>query len=245
MFELIIVLNNCIADYTSVSPNASGGHINPAVTTAFCVLGKTSWLRLPVYWFGQYFGAAVGALVVYSIYIDSLNVHDKGLRVILGPNGTAGIFASYRAEYLSTVGGVVDQIFGTGFLMLCIMAVTDVRNANVPRHLVPLLIGLSVTVIGMAYGANCGYPINPARDFGPRLVTAIAGWGFDTFRVQNYWFWVPLVAPHIGAILGAFLYEFCIGIHWPQEHQITQDSARRPGTKVIVPVEKYERSEAM
>ena len=66
-------------------------------------------------------------------------------------------------------------------LLLCVCAITDTRNMEVPKGLVPLLVGLTVLNIGVCFGFNCGYAINPARDLAPRLFTLIAGWGGDTF----------------------------------------------------------------
>lgn len=60
-------------------------------------------------------------------------------------------------------------------------AVGDPNNASIPRHLKPLYMGTVVLGIGLALGINCGYAINPARDFGPRLFTLIAGWTPKTF----------------------------------------------------------------
>ena len=65
------------------------------------------------------------------------------------------------------------------------------------------LVGLLVVGIGVAFGFNAGYAINPARDFGPRLFTFVAGWGSGVFTAGNGWWWVPIVAPVVGAILGA------------------------------------------
>lgn len=67
-------------------------------------------------------------------------------------------------------------------LMLSVMAISDPRNMKVPAPLVPLYVGLTVLAIGICFGANCGYAINPARDLAPRLLTLIAGWGHETFR---------------------------------------------------------------
>jgi len=61
------------------------------------------------------------------------------------------------------------------------MAITDRRNADVPKFLVPVLVGLAVFAIGAAYGYNCGAAINPARDLSPRIFTALAGWGTEVF----------------------------------------------------------------
>ncbi len=62
------------------------------------------------------------------------------------------------------------------------MAITDPENMNVPKELIPFFVGLCVGLIGIAYGFNCGYAINPARDLGPRIFTAAAGWGTAVFR---------------------------------------------------------------
>jgi glycerol uptake facilitator protein len=67
-----------------------------------------------------------------------------------------------------------------------------------------------VLLIGMTFGFNCGYAINPARDFGPRLFTYLAGWGKAVFVAGNNWWWVPIAGPLAGGILGAFLYDFFI-----------------------------------
>jgi glycerol uptake facilitator-like aquaporin len=63
----------------------------------------------------------------------------------------------------------------------------------------------------MTFGFNCGYAINPARDLGPRLFTWIGGWGTEVFRAANSWFWVPIVGPLLGGILGAFAYDGFVG----------------------------------
>jgi glycerol uptake facilitator-like aquaporin len=67
-----------------------------------------------------------------------------------------------------------------------------------------------VFAIGMTYGLNAGYAINPARDLAPRLFTAIAGWGQQVFTAHNGWWWVPVVGPCIGAVLGGFIYDLFI-----------------------------------
>lgn len=70
-----------------------------------------------------------------------------------------------------------------------------------------------VTVIGTAFAYNCGYAINPARDFGPRLFTWLAGWGSQVFTAGHYFFWVPIIAPLLGAVLGTLIYLILISIH--------------------------------
>jgi glycerol uptake facilitator-like aquaporin len=131
------------------------------------------------------------------------------VRAVGGDTGTAGIWATYPAAYLSLAGGFVDQVVGTALLLLGIFAITDPKNA-VPGHLIPIAVGLLDLVIGATFGMNSGYAINPARDFGPRLFTAIAGWGGDVFRAGHGWWWVPIVAPVLGGIIGGLASDLLI-----------------------------------
>ena len=105
-----------------------------------------------------------------------------------------------RRPFLSTFpGGFIDQFVGTALLMLVVLAISDARNAPPAAGMAPLIVGLLVVVIGMSFGFNAGYAINPARDLGPRLFTAVAGWGSEVFRAGNGWWWVPVVAPRPSA----------------------------------------------
>jgi glycerol uptake facilitator protein len=104
----------------------------------------------------------------------------------------------------------VDQIVGTGFLLMFVLALTDERNQPPRMNLAPLLVGLAVAAIGMSFGANAGYAINPARDFGPRLLAWFAGWGKVAIPGIHNYFWVPIVGPFVGGVLGAFIYDIFI-----------------------------------
>ncbi|CAG2224218.1 Aquaporin-3,Aquaporin-4,Aquaporin-9,Aquaporin-7,Aquaporin-1,Aquaporin-2 [Mytilus edulis] len=155
---------------------------------------------------------------------DALNSFDGGNRMVSGPNGTAGIWATYPQDFASVATCIGDQLLGTAMLLCCVLAVTDDRNMETHKGLIPFSIGLIVVVIGMTYHLNCGYAINPARDLGPRIFTAIAGWGLEVFSYNDYkYFWIPVLGPHVGAILGAFLYQFLIGFHWSEVVEITSD----------------------
>jgi glycerol uptake facilitator-like aquaporin len=68
------------------------------------------------------------------------------------------------------------------------------------------VVGLLVILIGATFGLNAGYAINPARDFGPRLFTAVAGWGGEVFTAGNGWWWVPIAGPILGGLVGGFIY---------------------------------------
>jgi len=117
----------------------------------------------------------------------------------------------------------VDQIVGTALLVGVILGITDERNTPAPAGVTPVIVGLLVVLIGASFGFNAGYAINPARDLGPRLFTAAAGWGSGVFTAANHWWWVAVVAPPIGGVVGAWSYDFFIGSRFPAK----ESAARR------------------
>ncbi|XP_075306573.1 aquaporin-10b [Odontesthes bonariensis] len=209
-----------------VSRGVSGAHLNPAVSLSLCVLGKHPWIKLPFYIFFQVLGAFLAAATVGLQYHNAILMYSGGQLTVTGPAATAGIFSTYPADYLSLWGGVIDQVIGTAALLLCILALGDQRNTSVPDCLQPVLVGALVLVIGVSMGSNCGYALNPARDFGPRLFTYIGGWGIDVFKAGGGWWWVPIVAPCVGALLGTLIYELLIEAHHPPTSDECQTSCQ-------------------
>ncbi|XP_010144734.1 PREDICTED: aquaporin-9, partial [Eurypyga helias] len=164
-----------------VSGGVSGGHINPAVSLAMCMTGRLKWTKLPIYILAQLLGAFVGAASVFGIYYDAFMEYSNGTLEVTGPNATAHIFATYPAPYLSLINGFADQVMSTAVLLLAIFAIFDTRNNSVPKGLEPIAVGLLIIVLTCSLGMNSGCAMNPARDLGPRLFTAIAGWGMEVF----------------------------------------------------------------
>src|SRR5215471_4511962 len=195
-----------------VSAGVTGAHLNPAVTLALAARRDFPWRKVIPYALAQLAGAFVASAVVFVTYHEALNAFDGGVRQVLGAQGTAGIWATYPQAFLSVFpGGFIDQIVGTALLVGVIFAITDTRNSPAPAGLAPVVVGLLVLLIGATYGFNSGYAINPARDFGPRLFTFIAGWGGAVFRAGNNWWWVPIVAPCVGGVAGGWVYDACVG----------------------------------
>jgi MIP family channel proteins len=195
-----------------VAAGVTGAHLNPAVTLALAVHRKFPWGKVLPYSIAQIAGAFVASAVVYLAYREALTAFDGGVRQVAGAQGTAGIWATYPQQFLSTFpGGVIDQVVGTALLVAVIFGITDSRNSPAPAGLAPIVVGLLVVLIGATFGFNSGYAINPARDFGPRLFTFVGGWGAEVFRAGNGWWWVPVVAPCIGAVLGGWVYDVFVG----------------------------------
>jgi glycerol uptake facilitator protein len=207
-----------------VAGGVSGAHLNPAVTLAFAVRRNFPYKKVLPYWGAQVVGAFVGAALVFLVYHNAINAFEvaaKAPRSAGNSLATYSIFATFPAKYFGggTLGPLIDQIVGTAFLLMFVVAIIDARNTAVGSNLAPLAIGLIVLAIGNSFGANAGYAINPARDFGPRLFAYFAGWGkvalpgtynSPGFSFSNY-FWVPIVGPLIGGIIGVVIYDLFVG----------------------------------
>ncbi|MGH3451864.1 MAG: MIP/aquaporin family protein, partial [Haloechinothrix sp.] len=204
-----------------VAGGISGAHINPAVTLAFAIRRTFPWRKVLPYWVAQVVGAFVGAAIVFAVYHDAIDAFNAAAQPPITDRSqsltTFSIFATFPAEYFGdgVWGPLLDQIVGTAILLAFIAALIDHRNQPPQSNIAPLMIGLVVTTIGMTYGTNAGYAINPARDFGPRLLTFFAGWGDKAFPGNGEWFsgywWIPIVGPLIGGVIGVGVYDFFIG----------------------------------
>jgi MIP family channel proteins len=200
-----------------VAAGVSGAHLNPAVTVALAVHRGFPWGKVVPYCLAQTAGAFTGALITFVTYREAFDRFDGGTRFVTGAKATAGIFSTYPQDFLSTFpGGLIDQIVGTALLMLLVLAIGDPKNFAPEGRLQPILVGAAVVLIGMTFGFNAGYAINPARDLGPRLFTLVAGWGGEVFTAGNGWWWVPIVGPLIGGVLGGYVYDLGITKHQPK-----------------------------
>lgn len=201
-----------------VAGGVSGAHLNPAVTLSFAVRRGFAWSKVVPYWFAQVAGGFCGAALVYAVYEPAINWFDA-TNHLTRPHSLAtfSIFATFPASYFhgSWAGPFVDQVVGTGILVALIAALIDRRNQAPQGNMSALLIGLVVAAIGVSFGVNAGYAINPARDLGPRLFAYALGWNHLAFPgdfapFTNYW-WIPIAGPLAGAIAGILLYDFFIG----------------------------------
>jgi MIP family channel proteins len=203
-----------------VAGGVSGAHLNPAVTLTLAVHRGFPWKKVLPYCGAQLAGAFAGAAVTFLTYREAFDSFDGGVRQVLGEQGTAGIFATYPQPFLSNMpGGLVDQVVGTALLLLLIFGLGDTKNLAPEPRIAPLQVGLVVALIGMTFGFNAGYAINPARDLGPRLFTFLAGWGGEVFRAGNGWWWVPIVGPLVGGVLGGAVYDQLITRLHPRDAQ--------------------------
>jgi glycerol uptake facilitator protein len=199
-----------------VAARLSGAHLNPAVTLTLAVFKGFPWKKVVPYALAQTAGAFAAALIVRWNYTEVLGKADPGHTI-----KTQFVFSTLPGNGSITAGvhewgAFRDQVIGTAILLMLILAITDLLNTPPGANLAPFIIGLVVVAIGMAWGTDAGYAINPARDFGPRLASYITGYS-TAWRDQwgNLYFWVPIAGPLIGGIVGGCIYKFFIGQFLP------------------------------
>jgi glycerol uptake facilitator protein len=197
-----------------VAGRVSGAHLNPAVTVALAAFAGFSWRKVLPYSLAQTAGAFVAALLVRWNYTEVLGAADPGNTI-----KTQGVFSTLPGNGALPVhewGAFRDQIIGTAILVFVIFALVESRNNPPLANLAPLIIGLLVVGIGMAWGTDAGYAINPARDFGPRLASFFTGYG-TAMRDQygNFYWYIPIVAPILGGLVGGGLWKYGVSRFLP------------------------------
>lgn len=180
----------------------SGAHLNPAVTLALAVSGRMEWSLVPGYFIAQFLGGILGAILAYLAYKDLMDEEND-------PGVTLGVFSTGPAVD-NKPWNVITEIIGTFILTAGILAIGYGGKLDTVG-MTPLIVGLLITVIGMAVGGATGFAINPARDLGPRIAHAIlpikgkggSNWGYA---------WVPIVGPLVGGVLGAVFFDFFLAM---------------------------------
>jgi glycerol uptake facilitator protein len=196
-----------------VAGRLSGAHLNPAVTVALTAFKGFPVQKVLPYIVAQVLGAFVAALVVRFVYSDAINRVDPG-----HTKATQGIFSTSPDIGVSLPTAFFDQIVGTAILVAVIFALTSAVNNPPLGNTAPLFIGLLVVGIGLGWGSNAGYAINPARDFAPRLASWLTGYQDAWFSANGaeLYFWVPIIAPIIGGLIGGALFVYGIEKFLPE-----------------------------
>ena len=193
----------------------SNAHLNPAVTLAMVCSRRMRVGKIPIYLSAQFLGAFLAGLVVYLLFSSSIAAYESAHQIVRGSEASV-ITAKMFGEFYPNPGGsavvsmglaIVAEAFGTFLLVLTIFGLTEDANAGRPSSTVtPLFIGLTVSSIIWLIAPLTQAGLNPARDFGPRIVSWIAGWG-SAASPDRYggFFWVYMLAPVLGGLAAALL----------------------------------------
>ncbi|MDU6552634.1 MIP/aquaporin family protein [Finegoldia magna] len=209
-FQVGIVWGLAIAIAIYATRNLSCAHFNPAVTFAMCVSKRCSWKNFPVYILGQFVRAILAASALWVFFADSVK---KSLDAANLTMDVATPASSIWIEvFPNTANGVISmpvaafaEALGVFILVMIIFSMTE--GCNIGRQsddLFPLFIGLTVAALICTIGPMTDAGLNPARDFGPRIVAYFVGWKNIAFTMDA--FIVYVLAPLIGAGLAAIFF---------------------------------------
>ncbi|KAG3063111.1 hypothetical protein PI124_g22558 [Phytophthora idaei] len=161
-------------------------------------------------------GAFCASALVYVLHYQRLMEEDS--------NGmtTQDNFATYPKDNISNLTAFYSETLGTAVLLMAIYAITDERNRGAGPIGTPFAFALLFMALGMALGMNTGYALNPARDFGPRLFTLLAGYGPKVFSANAHYFWVPIIGPLVGGVMGAGAYFFIVQLQEDTDEEGTE-----------------------
>jgi glycerol uptake facilitator protein len=232
VWQVAVVWGVAIAVAIYIVGAISGAHINPAVSIALALWGRFRWRMVPAYVASQTVGAFLAAALLFLFFGGFLQEKERAKGVVRGEPGSE-ITAMCYGEYFPNPGAVAGtdkkynaaehellnkrvnepiaclvEIVGTLILALAIFALTDPRNGAAPASmLAPVFIGLTVAILISVLAPLTQACFNPARDFGPRVFAALAGWGRIALPGRGTGFLtVYIVSPIIGACLGGGLY---------------------------------------
>ncbi|KAI8815480.1 aquaporin-like protein [Cladochytrium replicatum] len=219
-----------LAIYSTAS--ISGAHLNPAISFAMALFKNHTaftWVQFITYSISQLIGAMLAATLNYELNYQFLESFESRMAITRGspqsmrsamifncyfPNPQVqGVDGKFTDEDLARVAQLVSPLLaflaealGAAVLVFVVFCINDHNNTAVPRGSEPFFIGFTVSVLIAVLGPTTQACINPARDFGPRLVATAAGWGSVALPGPNNGFWVYLAGPMVGAILGGGLF---------------------------------------
>ncbi len=197
----------------------SGAHINPAITLVAAVYDRMPIPRVIVYWIAQFAGAALAALVLYSMFAESILELERQHGLLRGGPGSelsAMVFGEYFPNpavfgtdetawrIVSLRGAFIAEMVGTAMLAYMVGTLTDERNMARPADgMTAIMIGLTVAAIISVIAPLTQAALNPARDLGPRVVAYFLGWGEIAIPgPRGGWLTVYVLAPSVGALIG-------------------------------------------
>ncbi|CAP99447.1 hypothetical protein E8E15_004555 [Penicillium rubens] len=189
----------------------SGGHLNPAITISLSVFRGFPARRCVIYIAAQLLGAITAGGISYALYHDAIVEVANLAKVPQNASVAAQALLTLPKPFVRPATAFFTEFVGSAILVGSILALGDDTNAPPGAGMQAFIIGIIISIVILALGYNTGGCFNCARDFGPRLVALMAGWGGQVFREYHaWWIWGPWVADITGALFGALLYDMAI-----------------------------------
>lgn len=225
LWQVAVVWGFGVAIAIYVTAAVSGAHLNPAVSLAFAIFRRQEFpvSKMFAYWASQMIGAILAGFAVFLLFNPFISNFESVNGILRGEEGSqrsAMAFGEYfpnpaiyeqGAIVISHWHALAVEAFGTAILAMVIFALVDRRNAAIPnKGIAPFFIGFTVAILISLFAPITQAGWNPARDFGPRIVASLAGWGDIAIPGPEAGFWIYIAGPLIGAPIGALVFEVAI-----------------------------------
>ncbi|MFZ5816569.1 MAG: MIP/aquaporin family protein [Bacillota bacterium] len=208
-----------VAGLVYIFGGVSGAHFNPAVTLTVAFFRDFPKAKILPYILAQVAGGFAGSAVLHGLISSRLTAFEASKNIVrdtAAGEATARIFSTYPGTDVSAMNAFFIEIVITMMLLMVILAITDNRQAGAPQGgLGPVVVGATVALLVGIGGPWTMAALNPARDLGPRLWMAVAGWGPTAVPGPGGYMWVPILGPIVGGILAGFVYENLVRPYLP------------------------------
>jgi glycerol uptake facilitator protein len=238
LFQVAVIWGVGVTLAIYATRHLSCAHLNPAVSWGMVLAGRMRGRLLPWYWGSQLLGGIVAGAVVFGLFHGAIADYEAAQHITRGAPvsvQTAMMFGEYfpnpgfAASGLGVSIGtaVLAEALGTFLLVMMIFALTEGCNVGRPADgLAPVFVGATVTAIIAFIAPLTQAGLNPARDFGPRLVAYFAGWGQVAIPgPQGGFFMVYIAAPLLGGTLAAVSFRLVLAPLMGGRNPLAQVSA--------------------
>jgi glycerol uptake facilitator protein len=210
LFQIAAIWGIAVALAIALTGPLSGAHLNPAITLAFATVDGFPTRKIPHYFAGQFAGAFLAAGGLYLLFDPAIQLFESahGLtRGHAGSEATAKIFGEFHSPEIPMGNAFFAEFLGTALLAFFIFGIINkCRNTPLPDWLIPLSIGLALTILISIFAPISMGGFNPARDLAPRIFSSLAGWESIPFTTNGMsWLIVYVLGPFLGGPVGAWL----------------------------------------
>ncbi|KAK7414107.1 hypothetical protein QQX98_007050 [Neonectria punicea] len=179
----------------------SGAHMNPAISISLSLFRGFPWKQCAIYVLVQFIAGIVAGGLAYGIYADSIHYADPDM------SDMSKTFFSTPREWVSLPSAFFNQVVGSAVMMIAVFALGDDHNNPPGAGMHALILGFLVTTLKFTLGYNIGSALNPASDFGPRVVAYAVGYRESNVFQSGWWFYGPWLATLVGSCLGCAIYD--------------------------------------
>ncbi|KAI0015228.1 aquaporin-like protein [Xylariomycetidae sp. FL0641] len=201
----------------------SGAHMNPAISFSLSLFRGFPWKQCGIYVLAQFLGSIAAGGLAYACYCDTIHHIDPDM------SNTAKTFFSSPQTWVSPGNAVVNQMVGSAIMMIAVFALGDDQNNPPGAGMHAFVLGLLVTSLKFTLGFNVGSALNPASDFGPRIIAYAVGYHTDKVWETGWWIYGPWAATLAGSVIGCSIYDsfIFVGTESPINYRIPERYRQR------------------